>query len=351
MKSDKILRPHSGKSHLEYVDIIRGVGILLVVIGHHLQGYPRLTVWIYSFHMPLFFIISGWLRRHNPVKTDCKAYISKKAKSLLYPYTIFSVLIIVWKYLLLLVFDAVPEEDFKEIYIRSFSTYGYHALWFLPALFVCEVSVYYIESLKRSNRIKYIIYFVLAVIAFCISGLLKNMSTDMTVVFLLRYIGRVLLAIVFYRIGMILYSVFFQGRVRWVYIGLLLGASILLCRYNVLVKMSEASIGKPLLFMISALSGSLGVILLGQCIGSSKFLSFWGRNSLIVMLTHMDFSIEIAYMALARLGLSSIILDESILSIVAIIIELAIEAVVIIVINRYFKYLLTPIDIKQCKYH
>ena len=38
-------------------DVIKGIGIILMVIGHTC-GQP-LYNWIYSFHMPLFFIISG----------------------------------------------------------------------------------------------------------------------------------------------------------------------------------------------------------------------------------------------------------------------------------------------------
>ena len=46
---------------IEYIDIARGIGILLVVMGHNDFSLisPFLFKLIYSFHMPLFFFMSG----------------------------------------------------------------------------------------------------------------------------------------------------------------------------------------------------------------------------------------------------------------------------------------------------
>jgi uncharacterized membrane protein len=59
------LRSHGGKKRIELLDNLRGIAILLVVIGHMLQGaYIEFdkNLWfriLYSFHMPLFMFISG----------------------------------------------------------------------------------------------------------------------------------------------------------------------------------------------------------------------------------------------------------------------------------------------------
>lgn len=44
------------------IDAAKGIAIILVVLGHVCTGIPWLVKWIYSFHMPLFFMISGYLR-------------------------------------------------------------------------------------------------------------------------------------------------------------------------------------------------------------------------------------------------------------------------------------------------
>lgn len=45
-------------NRIPVIDIMRGLGIILVVMGH-ISCEPHLSCWIYSFHMPLFFFISG----------------------------------------------------------------------------------------------------------------------------------------------------------------------------------------------------------------------------------------------------------------------------------------------------
>ena len=54
------------EKRLQYVDIMRGIAITLVTTGHLLQfnGLPTnnpIFEFIYSFHMPLFFAISGYI--------------------------------------------------------------------------------------------------------------------------------------------------------------------------------------------------------------------------------------------------------------------------------------------------
>lgn len=327
----------------EYLDIARGIGILLVVIGHHLEGYPNLTIWIYSFHMPLFFMLSGWLYAYISPKKNCmQTFILKKAGTLLFPYLVFSILIILWKYLLFFVFGDVPKEGFSDIFIRSISTYGYHALWFLPTLFLSEISVHYIECRKIPELTKYIIYLVIALLGFSISGLIDSVQEIAFLVFFLRYIGRIFLAIMFYRIGMILYSIPADRKINACIFVFSICISVSLCTRNGLVNMSALVLGNVFLYLILAITGSASIISLSRLINCSNFLSFWGRNSLIIMLTHMDFSIEIAYILLGKLRISSMISNTPTLSLIAILLELVVEAIAILIINRYFKFLLVP---------
>lgn len=45
-------------SRAEWIDVLKGIGIILVVIGHvNTKGF--LVQWLYTFHMPLFFALSG----------------------------------------------------------------------------------------------------------------------------------------------------------------------------------------------------------------------------------------------------------------------------------------------------
>lgn len=51
---------------LDWVDVARGIGIIAVVVGHVWTRGPLRDA-MYSFHMPLFFLLSGMLSRPHPV--------------------------------------------------------------------------------------------------------------------------------------------------------------------------------------------------------------------------------------------------------------------------------------------
>lgn len=62
-----------------WLDYAKTLGIFLVIFGHSLQGFPcweevsfvkSLWDYIYLFHMPLFFVLSGYLFRNNVVNTS-----------------------------------------------------------------------------------------------------------------------------------------------------------------------------------------------------------------------------------------------------------------------------------------
>ena len=135
---------------------------------------------------------------------------------------------------------------------------------------------------------------------------------------------------------------YLNGIQRWVRLGLLgvsLGISLMLFSRNGLPNLNSLRLGKFPLYMLLGISGSMAVILLCQWIGHCPFLSFWGRNSLFVMAVHMDFSIEIAYILIAQLGLHHRAIHPSV---VAVALELVILALAIPVGNKYFRFLLTP---------
>lgn len=71
------------------LDILKGVGIILMVIGH--SGAP---IWlhntIYSFHMPLFFIASGWFFSEKDLDKPVD-YIKRKIKGIYWPYLKWSI--------------------------------------------------------------------------------------------------------------------------------------------------------------------------------------------------------------------------------------------------------------------
>lgn len=146
------------RKRVDWIDSAKGIAILLVVIGHVGGGYtgrysiPEYQQWIdylvwfvYTFHMPLFFCLSGYVYRiaNNKVVDSAgyKSLVRKKAVKLMIPYYVFSTLqiliklplqgkistVLSWKNILLLPIHAVDQY------------------WFIYTLFICYVLLAYLE--------------------------------------------------------------------------------------------------------------------------------------------------------------------------------------------------------------
>lgn len=79
---------------IEWIDIAKAVAIVLVGIGHY--SCPKiLMAFIYSFHMPLFFILSGIT--FNTSKYTFQQFFIRKLKTLVFPWCLAVVLYTVFQ--------------------------------------------------------------------------------------------------------------------------------------------------------------------------------------------------------------------------------------------------------------
>lgn len=128
-------------------DILKGIGIMIMIMGHVTWGGDsELNIWYHSFHMPLFYIISGYFFK----ETDFLGLIRKRLKSLLIPYTFWG--------LFFFLFDFIVNGNdnlIKTIIMRMivFPRGGVPiagALWFLPTLFIMNIIYYFIIKMVKN---------------------------------------------------------------------------------------------------------------------------------------------------------------------------------------------------------
>lgn len=138
---------------IEYIDIAKGIGILLVVLGHNDFGYvsPFGYKFIYSFHMPLFFFLSGYfLNTSIPFVT----FLKKRFNSLLKPY-FFTIFLIYFMSLSFgkMGFSTVLQRIVKAMYASTIYI-DWVQLWFLPHLFVVSIYAFLFFTIlgKWNNR-------------------------------------------------------------------------------------------------------------------------------------------------------------------------------------------------------
>lgn len=166
MPPNNILPDSTQNTRIDYIDIFRGFGIILMVMGH--IGYGKaFDLFIHAFHMPMFFWISGYLFSYKAKEEiSFTELLKKKAKSLLLPYVIFGVshyfLYIVKRFLVHDSFDISPL-----IHLFSVNTDGLaicRALWFLTSLFFTDILFFLIHKYVLNGILKTIVVIVVALI-------------------------------------------------------------------------------------------------------------------------------------------------------------------------------------------
>ncbi len=137
---------------IEYIDIARGIGILLVVMGHNDFSLisPFVYQVIYSFHMPLFFFLSGYFLDPSVPFFD---FLRKRFNSLLKPY-FFTLFLI---YFTSVSFEKMSFRTALQRIVKSLYGTGYYIdwvqLWFLPHLFVVSLYAFlFFFMLRRWNN-------------------------------------------------------------------------------------------------------------------------------------------------------------------------------------------------------
>ncbi len=144
---------------IEYIDVFRAFGIILMVMGHIGFGL-KFDHFIHAFHMPMFFFVSGYFFKHGIIEEmSFKGFVKKKCKALLIPYIIFGIAHYLF-YLILRPFDTKPLQHLLFINTEGLPICG--ALWFLTALFFADIIFSLIDWLVVDKRYKVVLIAVIA---------------------------------------------------------------------------------------------------------------------------------------------------------------------------------------------
>ncbi len=276
---------------LEYMDVAKGIAILLVILGHH-DLPPVLYDWIYSFHMPLFFIVSGYFWH----KVSMVEELKKGLKNLLIPLWTTKLL---WVVLLLIAYNyrgSYTGPDWKVWLLGGLFEKGdfrFAMGWFLAALFWGKLWMNILHPL--SSFWKYLTIALIFIIPVYLrgEGCFQTDGTQFPCNFL-----QGMTSVLFLTIGHLLHdSDFFDKRhpmmeaiaISGLCFGFLMPLNMAITSYplsywNILAS-SLASIG--LLFLCKYLAES------SRLHGVTTALSFVGRNSLAILCIHaLEYSVQ-----------------------------------------------------------
>nr|WKN34692.1 acyltransferase family protein [Tunicatimonas sp. TK19036] len=278
-------------NRIEFWDFLKGIGIFLVVWGHCMV--PR-SAYIYSFHMPLFFFISGYFHRND----DTRTFLLKKINRLIIPFFFFY--IVSWSFYFLLMIGSDTEQTIIKDHLFNLPYMllgvprngGNDTIWFLSCLFSVSI-IYHFLTINIHKT------YLQTIVVACI-GLIGYLTAiyQISLPYKLHVACSTLL---FYHIGYVFYSnhrsvVPSIKNLNWNKFILIL-LSLILFHISVnYINVTNFSIekvntvnnemGDYFLFLISALAGTACYFLISVKANYQTFINYIGRNSLIILAVH-----------------------------------------------------------------
>lgn len=282
------------KKRIEFIDFAKTIGIILVVLGHVYRKPDSIYNFIYSFHVPLFFLLSGVFVNFKK-NSSIKILLLNRFKNLIIPYLFFYLLTylywiiiesrfrgdaggidIVWWKPLIGIFYGSNESHFME---------HNTPLWFIPCLISTEIISFQISKYK-SMITQLLLVGCCVVLGFFIFRKLG---------FLLPWgVGNAAIAIVFFYTGKYIKRLSSIKIVYKLFLFLLITAIYILFIYEDVPKsdLFIVSFENKFLFLLIAFYTIIMVLLFSDLFFYKmsafwkELLSFFGLNTLIILCIH-----------------------------------------------------------------
>lgn len=254
---------------IKWIDCAKGIAAILVLIGHFVSVTP-LQVIIYSFHMPLFFFLSGVTFNDNSIKF--KDFIKKKFRQIMVPYYIF-----VMPLFLLKGVQDIGEKNillllqhFAGIFLCWKGTAFYSGVWFLPCMFCV-----YIIAWGQKLPIKGCKY-VVAVLLVCLGYILERYHIALPL-----GLDTALIGLLFFECGHMLKdkrellntkNIFLYGITALTAV-----LNFLICGHR--IEMFSCDYGSFILFIISSFAGICATIALSKIMAENETLITMGKSA------------------------------------------------------------------------
>lgn len=282
------------KSYIEWIDVAKGVGMILVIAGHTFclgLSYP-----LYTFHLPLFFLLSGLV--FNEMKyQETGMLIRSKAYQILRP----------WFYMALvsfLVCLCVPEwrqelslrTILLELYTTNSNNIQNSSLWYLLCLYVMFLLYALGSRFKWIKQKNIIVLSIFAVVVLFLKHSIQSASEKYLMLPDNRLpfkMDTAMVALVFFLVG-----VWYKPRIKehinksytWITLFLFFTIVYVAGRVNGWTNLNSFDFGRiPFLFYPIAFLGIYFVVCLSVKITNTPYckklkhlLVFYGKNSLVI---------------------------------------------------------------------
>ena len=312
---------------IRWIDIAKGLGIVLVVLGHCQIPNTVLRI-ITAFHMPLFFFLAGYT--YSPEKYSLPDFCKSRMKTIVWPYLFFTALSVLASFGRKL----VGQDTSLAIIFDSFISMGFvesnPPLWFLRSLFVVEILFCLYQRVHKKHWLALLGVYFIMILAFALNW---------------RFYMRSVNGFVFYGLGYAMKELRVMDHVKrhkfpvcivsaMIFAGTWMYAS---------ADFSITTNSNLIAFVVITHAGILGMIALSMCLESMKLqiFDYLGKNSLVILCTHILVK-DVISVLLKLILKNSTFMDEvsmefAVLTTVAICIGSCVTAEII---NRFFPFVI-----------
>lgn len=282
---------------LEWIDVLKCIVMYLVVVGHAIpvDQNTNLGWYIYSFHMPLFFIISGmtFYLQCSKKSFTLHSLAINKTKSILWPYIAFSLLALpLWLFNFRVISRDSERRILELLYGILYSneeeiTSTSNAMWFLPTLFLAIIAFWIIMKWSKDND-KYLILMVGIIACFGYAN-----SVRISEFYSPWHIDTVPIAILCLMIGWLLMKYIEQfnrligdTKRQIMLVILLIATSFIFARMNDRISMALNTYGSFLLFLLVVVGFGTVCIIIAKWLPPLSIFKFIGRNTVVILAFH-----------------------------------------------------------------
>ncbi len=334
------------KERLDYLDFAKCIAILLVIWGHTTDNSSTVPyrVALYSFHMPLFFLVSGMvISRHRQAydRAHWKRFIGKNIMTLLVPYLIWGTF-----------YSNFNFVNFGKLFYGSWEVLNtaetLTSLWYLPCLFVARVMAEFVlmMSWKVKQIPRHLFGLIVAILSFAIGFLLPRISIGYPLCFNIAFValGFIMLG---YAIKNLVYKLPRTHAPAYLVATIAFGVLLYLGQRvqgtsPYLMLMCKSDYGPALYFFLCAFAG-IGAIMAFSVFltilfkdrpdtKARQFMLWAGENTIGIYFLHKPFLQQVIMPAIASLGAA---LPNAWWALLGSVCSFAVSSLACYIINRY----------------
>ncbi len=279
---------------IDWIDAAKGIGIILVVFSHLTTNGDPNRIFMFSFHMPLFFFLSGFVFNNNH---SFKTFFLKRLRALYLPYILFLIFDCLSGLAINILKNGFSFSKIGEIislffqhligYDLNLSEYLLNApIWFMCALFFVEIYFYFLVKLPKIVPAACAVLFMpLSAIEIIKLPFCLNYFFAVSVFLILGYLSKNALITLFED-----YALRFRPRERNIIlfaVGLIFAVAVyFLSSVNGMVSMQSLSLKNRFFYYTCAILGIVSVLLFARLLQKVRILCFYGKNSIVILCLH-----------------------------------------------------------------